>query len=276
MRHPDRPTALSCVRCERPSCPECLREAAVGYQCVDCVRAGARDTRAARSVGVGGGSGTDKPLVVLGLIVVNTAIFLLTVVQAGSVMGNSGAGLFELWSLQPLAVAGGQWWRLLTTGFLHYGPLHLAFNMLALYIIGRDLELALGRGKFLLVYLVSLLGGATSSFVFSGLRDETAGASGAVFGLMAGAAVLLHRLGRSPRPALTLIGINLALTLVIPGISLSGHLGGLVIGAAVTAALVYAPRARQTLWQVGGIAGLVVVLGLVLVVRAASLSSLVG
>jgi membrane associated rhomboid family serine protease len=218
------------------------------------------------------GPGVDKPLVVPWMIGLNVGIFLLTVLQARSLNENSQAGLFELWSLRPVETAHGEWWRLITTGFLHYGPIHLAFNMWALWVIGRDIELVLGRARFLLIYLVSLLGGAASAFLFSEVRAETAGASGAVFGLMAAAGVLLHRLGRSIRPVIILLAVNVAISL-LPGISWQGHIGGLVVGAAATAVLVYAPRARQTAVQVGGIAAIVAVLLVVMAVRAATLSS---
>lgn len=276
VRHPDRPTGLACARCEKPSCPECLREASVGYQCVDCVNEGAAASRvAARQSGGRAviGAGAEKSLVVPLLIGLNVGIFLLTVLEARSVMGNSQAGLFEMWSLRPIAVAQGEWWRLFSTGFLHFGPIHLAFNMWALWVIGRDIEMFLGRARFLLLYLVSLLGGAAASFLFSQVQAETAGASGAVFGLMAAAAVLLHRLGRSPRPAIMLLSINIALSILIPGVSLSGHLGGLVVGAAVAAILVYAPRGRERAVQLGGIAALVIVLLALMVVRAQMLNT---
>lgn len=282
VRHPDRPTGVRCARCERPSCPECLREASVGYQCVDCVSRGARTTDPGRTVlGVPADKRADKPLVVPALIVINTAAFLATAVQAGSLMDNAASPLFQGLSLYPPAVASGEWWRLVTTGFLHFGPLHLLFNMWAMWVLGRDLELALGRGRFLTVYLVSLLGGSAAAFLLSGLRSDTAGASGAVFGMMGGLAVVLLRLRQSPRPVLTLIAVNVALSILIPGISLVGHIGGMLTGAAVTAVIVYAPRERQTSWQVGGVAAVVVLLLVIMAARAtavtaAALTTLLG
>ena len=262
VRHPDRPTGVRCARCDRPSCPECLRDASVGFQCVDCVRDDARTYDPGRTVlGVPADKRPGKALVVPTLIVINVAVFVATVIESASLMGNAGAGLFQSWSLYPLAVAvDGQWWRLITSGFLHFGPLHLAFNMWALWVMGKDLELALGRGRFLAIYLVSLLGGSAAVFLFAGVRSDTAGASGAVFGLMGGLAVVLLRLRQSPRPVLTLIAINIALSIAIPGISLYGHIGGMLTGAAVTAAIVYAPRERQTLWQSGGVIAVVMLL----------------
>jgi len=203
------------------------------------------------------------------LIGVNVAVFVFTVAQAGSLGGNAAAPLFQQWALSPLAVAGGQLWRLVTSGFLHFGPVHLAFNMIALWVIGRDLETVLGRGRLVTVYLVSLLGGSAAVFLLEDPDRLTAGASGAVYGLMGGLAVVLLRLRRSPGPALGIIAINVVITFVVPGLSLLGHLGGLAFGTAATAAMVYAPAARRVPVQVAAVAALIVVIiGLVLTADA--------
>jgi membrane associated rhomboid family serine protease len=220
---------------------------------------------------IAGATAPDRPLVVFGLIALNTAIYLLTAVQAGSPQDNQLAPLFTDWSLYPPAVAAGQWWRLFTSGFLHFGPIHLLFNMLALWVIGRDFELVLGRTRFLAVYLSGLLGGSAAALVFGSLAAQTAGASGAVFGLMGGLAVVLRRLRQPPGPALTMIGINLVLSVVVPNISIWGHLGGLAVGAVVTAAMVYAPARNRVAWQVGATAGVVLLLLVVMAVRTATL-----
>jgi membrane associated rhomboid family serine protease len=216
-----------------------LREAPVGYQCVDCIGQARRARPPARPTG--------RLLVVPALIAVNIAVFLVTVLPA-SVAHNAGARLFQQWALQPSAVSDGAWWQLLTSGFLHIGPIHLAFNMIALWVIGRDLEQVLGSARFLVVYLISLLGGSLVVFVyefFENPASQTAGASGAVFGLMGGFAVMLMKLRLSPRPALTIILLNVIISFVVPNISWIGHLGGLVFGAAVTAAMLYLwPQAR--------------------------------
>ena len=168
VRHPDRATRLACSRCERPACPDCLREASVGYQCVDCVAAAA-PTRAPRRA-----AGT-RPVVVPTLVALNLAVFAWTAVQARSLLDNADAALFREWALVPYAVAEGEWWRLLTAGFLHIGPLHIAFNMFALWVLGRDLEIVLGRGPFLALYLVSLLGGSTAVVLFADPRAVRGG-----------------------------------------------------------------------------------------------------
>ncbi|MBV9161668.1 MAG: rhomboid family intramembrane serine protease [Pseudonocardiales bacterium] len=240
VRHPGRETGVRCTRCDRPACAACLREAPVGYQCVDCVAAGTRSQR--RTSTIPGVQPAPRSVVIPTLIALNVVVFGVTVAQAGSLSNNTSALLFQQWALQPEAVAHGAWWQLLTSGFLHIGPLHLAFNMIALWVIGRDLEQVLGRVRFLVVYLVSLLGGSLVVFAFANPASDTAGASGAVFGLMGGLAVVLMRLRLSPRPALTIILLNVIISFAVPNISLLGHLGGLAFGTALTAAMVYTPK----------------------------------
>ena len=243
VRHPDRATGLRCVRCDRPACPQCLREASVGYQCVDCVAEGRRTQRVATTMA--GARLNLQHVVIPVLIAVNVLVFAVTVAQAGSLAGNAEADLFRQWVLSSPAVAGGQLWRLVTSGFLHFGPVHLALNMIALYVIGRDLEVILGRGRFVTVYLVSLLGGSAAVFLLEDPTRFTAGASGAVYGLMGGLVVVLVRLRRSPGAALGIIAINVVITFTLPGISIYGHLGGLAFGTAATAAMAYAPPPRR-------------------------------
>ena len=265
VRHPGRETRVRCTRCDRPACPDCLREASVGYQCVDCVAQGARDRP--RTSTAPWAQPTDRPVVVPVLIAINIVIFAVTVAQAGSLSSNFDALLFEQWALQPTAVADGAWWRLLTSGFLHIGPIHLAFNMIALWMIGRDLEQVLGRSRFLVVYLISLLGGSLTVFLFSNPNVPVAGASGAVFGLMGGLAVVLLRMRRDPRPALTIILLNVVISFVVPGISILGHLGGLVFGTAATAGLVYAPRDRRMAVQAVTVLALLTMIAVGVVAR---------
>lgn len=258
-RHPDRPTGLSCVRCGRPACPECLRDASVGYQCVDCVDAGKRTVRTARTAaGARISTPGTQPVVIPVLIALNVIVFAITAVQARSIGSNSSARLFLDWGLWPPVVASGELWRLVTSGFLHYGPVHLAFNMLALWIIGQDLEIFLGRLRIAVIYLVSLLGGSALVFLFEDTGAVTAGASGAVYGLMGGLAVMLIKLRRSPGPAMTLIGVNVVISFVVPNISILGHLGGLLFGTAATAVMVFAPRERRNSLQIAGICALMV------------------
>ena len=273
VRHPDRPTALACTRCGRPACPDCLRPAPVGAHCVDCVAEGARTTRTARTVGGGPVRQSTTPVVTTTLVVVNVVVFVLTAASARSAWDNVASPLVAAAWLVPADVAAGEWWRLVTAGFLHAGPLHIAFNMIALWILGRDLELVLGRLRYGLLYGVSLLGSSAAVTLLGEPYRPVLGASGAVFGLMGALVIVLRRLRLSPGPALVTIGINVVLTFTIPGLSVLGHLGGLVTGLAVAAALVHGPsRSRPTtgLLAVGGIAVVLVVL---VAVRALTLSA---
>jgi membrane associated rhomboid family serine protease len=266
VRHPDRATGLSCTRCGRPSCPECLREASVGYQCVDCVTEGRRATR--RPSTVAGAAPGTSPLVVPMLIGLNVAVYAWTVFEARDPMNNAMATLFREWALVPGLVQAGEWWRVLTSGFLHIGAIHLLFNMMALWVLGRDLETVLGRGRFLAVYVIALLGGAAAVMLFYEPNQAVAGASGAVFGLMGGLAVVLRRLRVPAGQVIGLIVVNVVISVLIPGISLIGHLGGLVVGAAATAALVYAPVRNRAVVQAAALGGLAVVVLLLIGVAA--------
>ncbi len=271
VRHPDRPTGLRCTRCERPACPDCLREASVGSHCVDCVDEGQRRQRVPKTV-AGAQYRLGRPFVVLALIVLNVGMFVLTAVVAGSAQANLNSQLGADLAMVPLLTAQGQWWRLVTSGFLHFGLIHLAMNMIALWVIGRDLEVVLGRLRFLAVYVLGLLGGSVAVFAFGQQLSMMAGASGAVYGLMGGIALVALRLKISLRPVITVIVLNLLITFTIPAISVFGHLGGLVIGSAATAALVYAPQQRRTLLQASALGGLLVLLLAMIVTRDAQLA----
>ena len=283
VRHPDRPTALSCNRCGRPACPECLREASVGYQCVDCVREGQKNTAQVRTVAGAraavGGRSNYRPYVTYALVALNVIVFAVTVAQASSVMDNKYSQLFVDWALYGPAVGSGELFRALTSGFLHIGPIHLLANMLALFIVGRDVEMVLGRSRYLAVYLIALLGGSAAVLALSP-DSITAGASGAIFGLFGAQAVILLRLKQSPGPVLAIIFINVVISVSVPGISLWGHMGGLVAGTAATAALLYLPgavtkdarsaNARTIGWV--GVAAVAAVVIAVTLLRAAQLA----
>lgn len=216
---------------------------------------------------VAGAALSTRAVVVPTLILLNVGVYAVTAVQAGSIAQNAAAPLFQQWALRPLAVASGAWWQLLTSGFLHYGPLHLALNMIALWIIGRQVEIVLGRLRFSAVYLLSLLGGSASVFLFGAYDQQVAGASGAVWGVMGGLAVAAFRLKVSPGPALGLIALNVVISVTLPGISLLGHLGGLVIGALATAGMVYPPARQRGAWQLGTVIALLAALVVLIVVR---------
>ena len=274
-RHPGRHTGLRSTRCDRPTCPESLRDASVGQQCVECVNESGRTTR--RPTTVAGARLGNRPVLVYLLIAVNVLIFVITVAQAGSVSGNSDSPLFNDWVMWPRAAAqGGEWWRVVTSGFLHFGFIHIAVNMLSLWMLGRDLERVLGKIRFAAVYFLSLIGGSVAVFLFSGVDTGAAGASTALYGLMGCYLVAILRLKLDPRSILITIGINVFLTFTIPGLSIVGHFGGLVVGAIAMAAIVYAPQKNRARWQGIALGALFLVLVLIYATRAAQLVSALG
>lgn len=223
-----------------------MRSAAVGHQCVDCVQAAAGSVPPART-SAGGILRDGAPLVTYALMAINIAVFILQTV--------SGTLQYKL-SLFPVAVAGGQYYRLLTSAFMHYGIVHILFNMYALYVLGPPLERHLGRVRFSALYLLSALGGSVVVYLFSPLNAATAGASGAIFGLFGATLVAARKMRLDVRSLVVLIVINLVITFTVPGISWQGHVGGLITGAVVAAAYLYAPRAQRTLVQAGFSVGL--------------------
>ncbi|MBP2475512.1 membrane associated rhomboid family serine protease [Crossiella equi] len=246
-RHADRQTGLSCTRCGKPYCYECLRDASVGKQCVDCVAEGQKGQRRAVNM-VGNEDRGGKPVVVLTLIVLNVAIFVLTAIQGGGVNSLDESWVFDNGGMSSLAMAGGQWWRLITSGFLHFALWHLALNMFSLWMLGQDLEPLFGRLRFTLLYFLSLLGGGVAVYLFSG-PSFTAGASGAVFGLFGAVAVIYVRRRLSLQPLLIVLAINVGYGLFIGNVSWEGHAGGLVVGALVAAGLIYVPSGARVRWQ---------------------------
>ncbi|WP_330251488.1 rhomboid family intramembrane serine protease [Nocardia sp. NBC_00565] len=275
VRHPNRPTGLACTRCGRPACPECLRPAAVGQHCVDCVRQGQREVRPVRTVAGAQTARNPIPYVTYVLIALNTIVFAVTAGQSRSLVENTArSALYVDWVLYPPAVAHGQWVRLIGSGFLHYGPIHLLLNMFALYVVGRSIEPVLGRVRYLVVYLVSLLGGSAAVMVFA--RDSlTAGASCAVYGLFGAITVILIRVRQNPNQMLILIGINVFISFSLPGISLAGHLGGLVAGTLAALGILFLPewlraKSQETVRLIGWAAvSAVAVVALAVIVAAA-------
>jgi membrane associated rhomboid family serine protease len=270
-RHPDRATYIRCTRCNRPICPECMRDAAVGHQCEECVREGANTVRQPRTA-AGGRQRRTTPVITYGLIAINVVMFVLETV--------SSRVQSELVLRSP-AVADGDLYRLLTSAFMHYGLAHLLFNMYALFVVGPPLEVWLGRLRFGALYALSALGGSVLVYLLSPLNAATAGASGAVFGLFGAWFVVGKRLNLDVRWVVGLIVINLAFTFVIPvlggqNISWQGHIGGLTTGALVAAAYAYAPRERRTVIQVSVTAAVLVVFALLIWWRTAELLTQFG
>ncbi|SIN26625.1 rhomboid family intramembrane serine protease [Micromonospora cremea] len=283
-RHPGRETYVRCSRCDRPICPDCMREASVGHQCPECVNEGRRSVRPARTA-FGGGTAGRHGYVTKALIALNVLLMLLSIASdrgGDAAVGGSGFGglmggstpLTNWGSVLGLAVfpdgtlggvADGEWYRLVTAMFLHYGVIHLLLNMWALWVLGRSLEANLGPLRFGALYLIAGLGGNVAAYLFSAQNSATAGASTAVFGLFAALIIIERKLGQDISQVIPILVINLVFTLTVPGISIPGHLGGLVVGGAMALVLAYAPRGRRTLVQVaGGAIILLILLGLVL------------
>ena len=271
VRHPDRPTRLLCTRCDRPACPDCLRDASVGMQCVDCVNEGARSVRRPRTL-AGAQVSNGRPIITQVMIALNVLAYVVTVVQSGSPMNNSRAGLFTATSMIPELTANGEWWRILTSGFMHFGLIHLALNMAALFVVGPVVEQELGRLRYSVVYLLSLLGGSAAAFYFGTICQQLAGASGAVFGLMGALLIVFKRQKRDISTILVIVGINLVSNL-FTNASLLGHLGGFVIGGLLTLAMVKAPQKNRNAYQVGAVVAAALLLGVMFVLRASELDT---
>jgi membrane associated rhomboid family serine protease len=233
--------------------------ASVGFQCPECVREGRAATPRVRG-GRLRSAGQRWGPVTLVLIGINVAMFVVTAISAGlqgiNPFTNYLSPVFLDLEQWPPLVAGGQWWRLVTAAFLHVGPVHLVLNMLALLVFGTELEGRLGRWRYLAVYFVSVLGGATAVQLFS--QSPVAGASTAIWGLMGSLGVLLLARRQDLRGIVTLLVLNVLISVLVPGISLVGHIGGLVAGALATGVLVLAHRRPAV--QIAGVAVLTVVL----------------
>ncbi len=220
---------------------------------------------------------TPTPYVTYALIALNTIVFAITAGQSKSLVENTGhSALYVDWVLYPPAVADGQYVRLIGSGFLHYGPIHLLLNMFALYVVGRSIEPVLGRVRYLVVYLVSLLGGSAAVMVFA--RDSlTAGASCAVYGLFGAITVILIRVRQNPNQMLILIGINVFISFSLPGISLAGHLGGLAAGTLAALGILFLPewlraKTQENARLIGWAAVAAVTVAALAVIVAAALS----
>lgn len=267
-RHPGRETWVRCSRCDRPACPDCLRSAAVGQHCVECVRQDSQGVR--RATGPFGGKITTRPVVTYTLMAINVIAYLIELANTSAVI-NAGAMVGQFNAVQ--GVADGQWYRLFTSAFLHEpldggpGILHIAFNMWALYAVGPALEQMLGRSRFLTVYLVSALGGSVFFYLVANPHAVALGASGAIFGLFGAYFVVARRLHLDARMIVGLIVINLVISFTISNIAWQAHIGGLVAGAALTAAYAYAPRNNRTLIQVAATVALVALLAAGVIVR---------
>jgi membrane associated rhomboid family serine protease len=276
-RHPDRESYVRCQRCERPTCPECQRPAAVGIQCVDCVREGAKGVRAARTPFGGAVVGNAPPRVTQSIIGLCVAAYLLQIMMNSNVEGTFN--FTEEFKFAPV-YATAEPWRLLTSAFLHSpgSPLHILFNMYALWMTGPYLEALLGRVRFAALYLLSALGGSVVYLLLSSPTNVnqwlggTVGASGAVFGLFGAFFVVQRRLNRDTGPLIAIIAINFVIGF-LPGIAWQAHLGGLVTGVLASGVLVYSPKLNRTTIQSVGLVAIAGLLGLVYMVKIAGLPS---
>jgi membrane associated rhomboid family serine protease len=236
-RHPDRETGVACSNCGRPICPDCMTSTSVGMRCPECARQRTKVAGVRRS--------SDDPMLTYILIGINVAVALGGFLSGGATSGGiGGSTLLDDGSVSRAAIADGEYWRLITAGFLHAGLAHLLFNMFSLWILGRILEPAVGRLRFGLIYFVSLLAGSFGALLLEP-SAPTVGASGAIFGIMGAAIVVMRRAGINPMQSGLgfWLGLNLLFTFTATNISIGGHLGGL-LGGGLAALFLYDLRDR--------------------------------
>jgi membrane associated rhomboid family serine protease len=292
-RHPDRESHIRCQRCDRYICPDCMRPAAVGFQCPECVKEGTKTTRSGRTA-YGGLRPNDASRTSAVLIAVNVAVWIAVLATGGSsgklldwlvlrtqalclVQGHlddSRSACDQLGGTYLPGVVDGAYWEVVTSMFSHVAPWHIGFNMFALWVLGPQLELAVGRVRFLVLYFVSGLAGSAMVLWFAPESSSggTLGASGAIFGLMGALAVIALKVHGDVRGVLTWIGINFAFTFLVANISWQGHLGGFLAGTAIGAILVHAPRERRTTIQVVGTSAVALLVVGAIIARIVSLS----
>ena len=269
-RHPDRETGLSCSDCGRPICPDCATFAPVGIRCPD--HAGARAGKKPMQIkpptvhrAEGVALATGSAPITKALIAINLAIYLVTVEQGGGGLNSPGGSLLERWILYGPAVAHGDWYRLVTSMFLHANLLHIGFNMYALWVIGTPVEQYLGRARYAGLYFVSGLAGSAGALLWTPLGLGL-GASGAVFGVLGAMMILEWQItGRLAGNAMTWIAINLVIDFVYNSsggsISIGAHIGGAIGGILITLGYAHWRGGRAQYGQLGlsGIFGLVAV-----------------
>ena len=297
-RHPDRETYVRCQRCEKPICPDCMRDAAVGFQCPDCIKEGAKTTRQGQAV-YGGRRSADPRLTSMVLVGLNALVWLAIVAT-----GWTKSTLTDRIALLPTgrcssvddpgsyyprldverlcdAAADGRWfpgvsdgayYQLVTSMFAHEQIWHIGFNMLVLWFLGPQIEAVLGRARFLALYFVSGLAGSVCVYWFSGEDTLTLGASGAIFGLMGALLVVAHKVRGDVQTIVGWLAINAVFTFLFPGVSWQGHLGGFLGGVLVTVIMVYAPKDRRQAVQIAGVTLITAALVLATVARTVVLA----
>lgn len=243
-----------------------MTEAPVGFRCPEC----SQSPQVRVPVTVAGATHIERPVVTYTVIGVTVAVFLLQLLRGIDAMA-------EQWGMWPIAVAlGGEWWRLITSAFLHGSFLHIAFNMYVLFALGPTLERILGHGRYLTLYILAALGGGVASYVFSDLRTVSVGASGAIFGLMGALIVAGRRLRYDITQVVILLAINVAIGFFSPGVDWRAHFGGLVTGAVVAAIFVLPARHHRTLVQSAGLIGVVLILAGMVAWRTAQINEMLA
>ena len=292
-RHPGRESHIRCQRCERPICPDCMRDAAVGFQCPECVAEGRKSTRSGRTA-FGGLRPTNAATTTFVLIGINVAVWVAIMVT-----GGSASRLVDILALRPNGLClvpgqggfdtaralctanGGDWlpgvsdgayWQLLTSAFTHVQLLHIAFNMFALYLFGPQLELFFGRVRYLALYFISALTGSALVYWAGPEFTPTVGASGAIFGLLGAMLVVSLKVKVNVQGIVVLLAINFLMTFSISNISWQGHVGGFLGGVAVAGILVYSPRQHRTAYQTAGLVALTAATLVAIVARTAALA----
>jgi membrane associated rhomboid family serine protease len=281
-RHPGRETWISCARCSRPICPDCMIPAAVGFQCPECVRASPNAQRVVRTT-FGGRAVANTSAVTYGLIGLNVLAYLFEISSASIVnrFALVGYGIIAPigGSQHLIGVAHGEYYRLLTSMFLHEPPssggayfLHILFNMWALYVVGPPLEARLGRIRFLVMYLLAGLAGSAAAYLLSAPNVAVLGASGAIFGLFGALLVIGRHQRLNIQPIAITIVLNLVLSFSIANISWQGHIGGLIGGTALAAAWAYAPRRQRLAIQIASSVALLALIVVVVALRTHNLT----
>lgn len=276
--HPQRPAVEPCAACRRPICPACVTPTNVGYLCPECVQAWrARSAPPPRQSSFG-----EFPATV-GLIAANVVMFVLSIASAhgassalagsgvGSLLGGGTPLMGRLAIYGPAIAQNGEYYRLVTAMFMHFGVLHIGMNMWALWVLGRVMENAFGSRRFLQLYLLAGLGGNVAAYVFQ--PDAlSAGASTAVFGLFSALFLALKRLGRDTSSVVPIIILNFVFTFSVPGISIAGHVGGFLTGAVVGGGFAYAPAERKRMVQRAVLGGTLAVLAALTVMKTGQLA----
>jgi membrane associated rhomboid family serine protease len=258
-RHPNRETGVSCSNCGRPICPECMTSTPVGMRCPEC----ARQKTKVRTGPAAFSPTAGKMPATIALIAINVVVFVIELVGGGTGSFSGGGTVIHDAGLRGPDVAGGDWWRVITGGFLHAGFLHLLLNMYVLYVAGSILEPGIGTPRFLGIYFVSLIAGSLGALIVDP-NSLTVGASGAIFGLMAAVVVIAR--GRGVEQLASQFGLfivlNLVLTFSISGISVGGHIGGLIGGMVAALLVIFVERQMSGRAGFGlELAGIVLMIG---------------